>query len=307
MGIQDRDYYREGPSFLDRVGEQGATVWLIAVTCGVFVGQMFSGRGGFILAGPLVEFGAYDPSRILDGEVWRLLTGCFLHSGLWHLFFNMLILFWAGQRLEERYGATEFTLFYLFSGIGANVIYLAAQSAGLAPMTRAVGASGAVTAVLILFACLYPQTKVLLYFVIPMPVWLLAILYVGLDTLFAMSSLPDPRGGRIAYFGHIGGAIVGLLYFQTGFEFRRVFARKSRPRARPRLRVVPPPSAEESREPVGAPVPAAPAPAAAPDEQLEAKLDAVLAKVSKHGQESLTPEEREILFRASELYKKRRK
>jgi hypothetical protein len=70
--------------------------------------------------------------------------------------------------------------------------------------------------------------------------------------------------------------------------------------------LVPPPE-EETPEPVGAPVPVAPKPAGAADEQLEAKLDAVLEKVSKHGQESLTPEEREILVKASELYKKRRK
>lgn len=309
MGIQDRDYYREGPSFLDRVSEQGATVWLIAVTCGVFFGQILSAASpaaGGLLGGPLVQLGAYDPDRILEGEVWRLLTGCFLHSGIGHIFFNMLILFWAGQKLEERYGATEFVLFYLFAGIGANVIYLAAQSAGLAPMARAVGASGAVTAALIVFACHYPHAQVRLYFFIPMPVWLLAVLFVGFDTLFALSAF-DPQGGRIAYFAHIGGALFGLLYFRTGIEFRRIFSRKSRPRARPRLRVVPPPTEEERAEPVGASVPAAPRPAEAADEQLEAKLDAVLAKVSKHGQESLTPEEREILFKASEVYKKRRK
>jgi hypothetical protein len=78
-------------------------------------------------------------------------------------------------------------------------------------------------------------------------------------------------------------------------------------RVRPKLRVVVPPVEEEAPEPVGASVQAAPRPAEAADEQLEAKLDAVLEKVSKYGQESLTPEEREILFKASELYKKRRK
>ena len=303
MGIQDRDYYREGPSFLDRVSAQGATVWLIAITCGVFFGQMFTG----VLRSPLVEIGAYDPKRILAGEVWRLLTPVFLHSGLMHIFFNMLILYWAGQRVEEQYGSTEFVLFYLFSGIGANLIYLGAQLAGATDMGRAVGASGAVTAVLIVFACNWPHTQVRLYFFIPMPVWLVAVLFVGLDTVFAMSTVPDPRGGRIAYFGHLGGAFVGLLYYQTGFEFRRIFARRQRARVRPKLRVVVPPVEEEAPEPVGAPVQAAPRPAEAADEQLEAKLDAVLEKVSKYGQESLTPEEREILFKASELYKKRRK
>lgn len=303
MGIQDRDYYREGPSFLDRVGAQGATVWLIAITCGVFVGQMFTGT----LRSPLVEFGAYDPKRILDGEVWRLLTGVFLHAGIMHIFFNMLILFWVGQRLEEQYGATEFVLLYLFSGIGANLLYLAAQVAGLADMGPAVGASGAVTAVLVVFACHWPHTQVRLYFFIPMPVWLVVILFIGLDAMFAMSSFQDPRGARIAYFGHLGGAVFGMLYYQSGFEFRKLFARRPKARVRPKLRVVVPPVEEQQPEPVGAPVQAAPHPAEAADEQLEAKLDAVLEKVSKHGQESLTPEEREILFRASELYKKRRK
>jgi hypothetical protein len=73
--------------------------------------------------------------------------------------------------------------------------------------------------------------------------------------------------------------------------------------------VVPPPEPEEPEtpEPVGAAVENQPRPKEAADENLEAKVDQVLAKVSKYGQESLTPEEREILFKASELYKKRRK
>jgi membrane associated rhomboid family serine protease len=310
MGIQDRDYYREGPSFLDRVGAQGATVWLIAVTCGVFFGQMFTG----VWRSPLVFYGAYDPRLILDGEVWRLLTAVFLHGGIGHLFFNMLILFWAGQRLEEMYGAREFVLFYLLAGVGANVLFLAAQSAGVAQMSRAIGASGAVTAVLVVFACHFPHAQVRLYFLIPMPVWLVTVLCIGADVVFGMSALPDLRvaagGARIAYFGHIGGAVFGLLYFQTGIRFGRVFDRRPRTRVRPKLRVVVPPVEEDVPEPVGAPVnKAAPPlpPAGAADEQLEAKLDAVLAKVAKHGQASLTAEEREILVKASELYKKRRK
>jgi membrane associated rhomboid family serine protease len=304
MGIQDRDYYREGPSFLDRVGQQGATVWLIAITCGVFCGEIFSN----MLRSPLVGIGIYDPKLIMEGEVWRLLTAVFLHASIAHLFFNMLILFWAGQRLEELYGAREFTLFYLFSGVGANLIFLGAQFAGVTDMSRALGASGAVIAVLLVFALHFPHAQVRLYFFIPMPVWLLAVLAVGFDLVFAMSAVPDPRGARTAYFVHIGGAICGFLYYQSGIRFSHLFARSPAPRARPKLRVLAaPPPEERIPEPVGVPVESAPRPAKPPDEQLEAKLDAVLEKVSKFGQESLTAEEREILFKASELYKKRRK
>jgi membrane associated rhomboid family serine protease len=300
MGIQDRDYYREGPSFLDRVSAQGATVWLIAITCGIFFGQYVPGS-------PFVEWGIYDPRLILKGEVWRLLTSVFLHSGIFHLFFNMLVLFWAGKRLEDVYGSREFVLFYLLSGIGANVIYLAAQKAGLSPENPALGASGAVTATMIVFAFHFPHQQVRLWFFIPMPVWLLAVLFVGFETLAGMGEMRNPGMGRTAHFAHLGGAFFGLLYYQSGVQFSAIFRRREKTHVRPKLRVHAPPVEENTPEPVGVPVEAPPRPASAADEQLEAKLDAVLEKVSKYGQESLTPEEREILFKASELYKKRRK
>lgn len=304
MGIQDRDYYREGPSFLDRVGQQGATVWLIAITCGVFFGQMFSG----MLKSPLVEIGEYNPERILAGEVWRLLTSVFLHADLLHLFFNMFVLHWAGLRLEEMRGAREFTIFYLTSGVCANLIYLATYVAGLSPFTTAVGASGAVVAVLVVFACYFPRQRLLLFFVIPIPAWGLVILFVALNLYGAVGGNGPFVGKDVAFIVHLGGAVFGLLYYQSGVQFSHLFTRTPAPRARPKLRVLaPPPPEEEIPEPVGAAVEAEPRPAKPADEQLEAKLDAVLEKVSKYGQESLSAEEREILFKASELYKKRRK
>ncbi len=303
MGIQDRDYYREGPSFLDRVGQQGATVWIVAITCGVFFGQMFSG----VQKSPLVQIGAYDPILILRGEVWRLLTPVFLHGGLMHLFFNMLALFWAGQRVEEMRGGREFALFYLISGVFANLLYLAVYVAGLCPATTMVGASGAVCAVLVVFACYFPRQRLLLFFVIPVPAWGVVVLFVGIDLFGAFGGNVGQAGANVAYIVHLGGALFGLVYYQSGWQFSRLFARPPRVRARPKLRIAAPPPEEQTPEPVGAPVEAPLKPAAAADEQLEAKLDAVLEKVSKHGQESLTADEREILFKASELYKKRRK
>lgn len=309
MGIQDRDYYREGPSFLDRVGEQGATVWLIAITVGVFVGQMLSAAapaGGGVLGSPLTKYGSCVPDRVLEGEVWRLLTAVFLHGDLWHLFFNMLVLHWAGGQLEEARGPRELVLFYLFGGVFANVVYLVTQVTGVAPgggAIGAIGASGAVGAAMVLFACMYPHAQLRLYFIIPMPAWLLAILFVGSNSVLGFGNF----GGGVAYFAHLGGAAFGFLYFQTGVRFSRMFDRSARPRARPQLRVIAAPPPEERAEPVGAAVEAAPRPSKPADEQLEAKLDAILDKVSKHGREALTPEEREILLRASELYKKRRK
>ena len=312
MGIQDRDYYRDGSGGLPDIwGRQGVVVWIIALTCGVFFGQCITGDP---IRSPLVGVGAFQPALILEGEVWRLFTPLLLHSGLWHLFCNMLVLYWAGRRMEEDYGSREFLAFYILAGLFAHLAYLLAYAFELTPVVYAVGASGAVTAVFILFACHYPHQQVRLNFILPMPVWLLVIVYVGLDILGAVRGAVGMRTAPIGYFAHLGGAAFGLLYFQTGVRIGDIFKRSPRAaaeRARPKLRVVPAEVEAETPTPVGAAVESQPRPkevAKEPiDEQLEARLDQVLAKVSKYGQESLTPEEREILFKASELYKKRRK
>ncbi len=320
MGIHDRDYYRERSGGLfETWGRQGVTVWLIAITAGVFVLQILTtnpnlARRGVpaALTSPICTFGEYDPARIMAGEVWRLVTPIFLHAGLLHLAFNMLVLYWTGTRLEERYGSREFLCFYLLAGTFADVLTLAVQLADLTPATRAVGASGAVTAALVLYAFLYPHQRVLLYFVLPMPVWLLVVLYVGLDVLGVFGA--GDQG--IGYMAHLGGALFGALYYKSGWRLSNLLPSSSGKSPRltrapaPRLRVVPTPSDEfddEAEEPVRAAVDSPARPQESGDPSFETKVDAVLEKVSQFGQQSLTPEERALLFQASERYKNRRR
>jgi membrane associated rhomboid family serine protease len=313
MGIQDRDYYRDDSGgSRDVWGRQGVVVWIIALTCGVFFGQCVTGNP---IRSPLVELGAFQPALVLQGEVWRLFTPLLLHGGLFHLFFNMIVLYFVGSRLEEHYGSREFLAFYVVSGLFAHTVYLLAYVFDLSPLVRAVGASGAVTAAFVLYACHYPRQQVYLYFLIPMPIWLVVIVFVGIDIAGAVSGAVGRETSPIGYFAHLGGALFGVLYFWAGVRIGQLFARSPRGasrRVQPKLRVVPAaPEEDDTPTPVGAAVESQPRPKEAAkepvDEQLEARLDQVLEKVSKHGQESLTPEEREILFKASELYKKRRK
>jgi membrane associated rhomboid family serine protease len=311
MGIQDRDYYRDDSAGYREVwGRQGVAIWIIAITCGVFFGQCVTLGGP--LKSPLVVHGAFEPTSILAGEVWRLFTPVLLHANFLHLLFNMLVLYFAGTRLEERYGSREFLAFYVGAGLFSSLAYLLASVAGLADVERALGASGAVTAVLVLFACHYPRQKVLLYFIIPMPVWVLVVAFVAIDLLGATGGAIGVRTAPVGYVAHLGGALFGGLYFWAGIRITELFRRSPRAatRVRPKLRVVPTEPEDDTPTPVGAPVESRPLPKEgqeAVDEQLEARLDQVLEKVSKYGQESLTPEEREILFKASEVYKKRRK
>lgn len=304
MGIYDRDYYRgDSERMFASLGRWSATVWLIVITCAVFLAQVVTRD---ISPPGITKWGAYDYWKISDGEVWRLLTAIFLHDtrGLLHLVFNMLMLYWFGRTLEERYGSREFILFYIIAGTAANLGYFLLQVAGM-EKTIAIGASGAVTAVMVLYALHYPRQQVLLFFVIPMPIWGVVVLFIGLDVLGVLGV----RQGPTAFAVHLLGALLGFLYYRSGIRFSGLVPSRSRDArvpSRPRLRVVP----MDEDEPGRAPPPEEPdEPVAAPrhEEALESKLDRVLEKVSQHGQESLSGEEREILFRASEVYKKRRK
>ncbi len=311
MGIHDRDYYRENSGgLLQAWGRWGVTNWLIAITTLIFLAQALSrdaSRAASFADSPVAQFAIYDPAKILQGEVWRLVTPIFLHADLWHLAFNMLVLWWAGSRVEELYGKSEFTIFYLASGIFANVLTLSLQAAGIVPVTLALGASGAVTAVIVLYACHAPFQQVSLFFVITVPLWFLVVFYIAMDLLGALGL--GQRG--IGYVAHLGGALFGYVYYRTGFRFHALIPSlpsRSRNRARPTLRIVrPDPDDLDEGDRVPAAVESVPRSADNSDETFESKVDRVLDKVSKHGQESLTPEEREILFRASEVYKKRRR
>jgi membrane associated rhomboid family serine protease len=303
MGIHDRDYYRESSGGFS-IGQWSATNWIVLGTCLVFVGQILTQDGRRIGDSPIVELGVYNTEKIYQGEAWRLLTSLFLHADILHLAFNMLVLWWAGSRIEELYGRSEFVCIYLFGGIFANLVNLALQVAGVLLPSTALGASGAVMAVFVLYACHDPYHKVCLFFVVTVPLWFCVVLYVAMDFFGSLGI--GQRG--IGYVAHLGGAFFGFTYWRTGFRFHRLLpSLPSRTRRRvPALRVVHPEDdvGESSPEPASYETPT---PENANEEPFEVKVDRVLAKVSKFGQESLSPEEREILFRASEVYKKRRR
>jgi len=299
MGIHDRDYYRESArGMFDSWGRWGVTTWLIAISCGIYIAQLATVGAG----SPLVEFAAYNYEKVAVGEVWRLATPIFLGTGIWSFACNMLTLYWAGSRLEDRYGHREFLLFFLAAGIFSYSAEFLAQLAGVIPPGVALGPWPALLAILVVYACHYPHEHVLL-FVVSIPVWLLAVCYVG----FAVLGAGGP-GNRVPFSAYVAGALFGLFYYRFELHLSGLVpSLPSRTRALPRLRVVRSEPDESRNEPVPASVEAGPPQSIGADEPFETRVDRILEKVSRFGQESLSPEERELLFRASELYKKRRK
>jgi membrane associated rhomboid family serine protease len=301
MGIYDREYYRKtGPRYLDALGRTGtACKWLIGINIVVYVLQ-FASRSAQHPSGLVTDLLILSPQQVLNGEVWRLLTYAFLHdTRTWqHIVFNMLFLWWFGTDVETIYGTKEFLAFYLVSALLGGIGFIALSIADH-PNVSCLGASGAVTAVMVVCACHFPRKVILLFFVLPIPIWIFVLFQVGRDAFAFLSH--EETGTAVTV--HLAGAAFGFLYYQTQWRLTSMLPSIRAWRAqqrRPKLRVLRPEDDLPEAVAVGAP------PALPPDEQLEAKVDAVLAKVARSGQASLTDSERQILLRASELYKRRR-
>jgi hypothetical protein len=170
------------------------------------------------------------------------------------------------------------------------------------PAAVCLGASGAVTAVMVLYALHFPTRIIYFWGLIPIPIWLFVLFEVGQDAFVFASNLHTGTAVTV----HLGGAAFGFFYYRGHWRLMSLwpnFAAWRRQRRQPRLRVY---RDEEPVTPVSVAAPPAQQQAADVDEHLEAKLDAVLEKVARYGQDSLTDSERQVLVRASEVYKRRR-
>src|SRR5262249_52983541 len=125
-----------------------------------------------------------NTEAVMQGQVWRLLTYAFLHDpgGFWHILFNMLFLWWFGSTVEDLYGPWEFLTFYLVAAVLGGIAFeLAWLTMPMRGAQYCLGASGAVTAVLVLFAFHYPRHVIFLFGLVPIPIWIFVLFSVGQD------------------------------------------------------------------------------------------------------------------------------
>jgi len=178
------------------------------------------------------------------GRWWTLLLAEFSHYELWHIAINMFVLWSFGSLLERLWGRGLFTGFYLIAAVVASLSHCLVSSVLLgSPDISAVGASGAVSGLLLAYALLFPKQKILLFGIIPLPALVAAGLFVGLDLwgLFAQT-----RGGGlpIGHGAHLGGALAGAVMWAAVLRPR--FGRIVMPRVRP----APPPLTSDEAETV---------------------------------------------------------
>ncbi|MGD0383516.1 MAG: rhomboid family intramembrane serine protease [Thermoguttaceae bacterium] len=292
MGIYDRDYYRRPqPGFSLRM-PQSMVLTLIIINAALY-----------LIDGLLFQHNhALTESLALTSETlrcpwlwWQFITYGFVHdpSSVMHIFMNMLQLWFLGGAVEQIYGSKEFLRIYLVMLlVGSLSFALGSVVTGAITHQESnynlLGASGAISGIVILFVLNNPQATLML-FPIPIPVkaWVIGVLCVAYNLFGAIT----PQSGNVAYGVHIAGIVFAWLYFQRCWNLGRFFENifhKLKFFSRPKFRIHKPD--EESEEP-----------------DLNAEVDRILEKISREGEGSLTRKERRTLETASRQYQNKRR
>lgn len=306
MGLADRHYMRQPLSG----GYWSATVGLIVSLAIIFVLQRTVLPPDFTF-----RYLALSLPGILHGFVWELLTYQFLHAGWLHLIFNCLVIYVFGRELEWVLGKTRFFTLYLLSGITGGLLQMLGAKIWPGHLGGAVvGASAGGFGLLAAFAMRDPsrQLMMLLYFILPIRIrarWLLifSIVMAVLGIAFPNSVL----GGNVAHAAHLGGILAGVLWIKLGWHhdyiplpWEKWFGRWSgwhplsaRQRKRELIK-----AASVRRSPWRSP----PYEPEIPSEEfMSREVDPILDKISQHGIQSLTDQERRILESARDRMAKK--
>lgn len=220
-------------------------------------------------------------------QPWSLFTYGFLHDGLGHIFWNMLLLYYASQFFLNLFSSQRFINVYFMGILLGGLVFL--LSYAIFPVFKdqspqMVGASAGVMAVLI-FSCTYMPTQEvrLLFFNVK-------LMYVGI-ALVIVDILQIPTGNAGGHLAHIGGAALGYFYAQQlqngkdiGSGFERFWKWLSNLfKAKPKMTTVHKSTTRKTRKPTAS---------------NQEKIDRILDKISASGYDSLSKEEKDYLFKA---------
>jgi membrane associated rhomboid family serine protease len=224
---------------------------------------------------------------------WSLFTHAFLHSGPLHLFFNMMMLVFAGRLFLTFFTQKQFFGVYILSAIFAGLLFIVSYNVlpGLqGNMSKMVGASAAIMAILFATAAYAPQYSVRLMLIGSVKLWHIAAVLLAMDLIYVSA---ENTGGHIA---HLGGALFGYLYIvllKRGTDLSKgvsvvidFFVNLFKPRKSTPFKKV-----HKNPQPQQHPS------TGKPKDMTQKQIDEILDKISKSGYDSLTKEEKDFLFK----------
>jgi len=213
-----RRYTRKNlkPGFFDFFYNLSITNWIIFINVVFFIFALIL----FSYNSELFDYVALKPANILGlKNIWTLLTSMFMHGNFSHLFVNMISLMFIGNFVEKVIGRKRFFWFYMISGLVAGLFFVSLAFIFKTELDiYAVGASGAIFGLGGLLMILTPKLPVLVFFIIPMPMWAaMLFLLFGLWIISSIAGLP------IGNTAHLGGLVVGVIF---GLYLRNKYKRK---------------------------------------------------------------------------------
>lgn len=278
-----------------------ALIKLIFVNVGVFLAVYIIGNILYLLdiGSSAALFSSLSlPASLTEiiGQPWSIVTYMFLHKGLWHMFVNMLILYFGSQIFVQYLNQKKLVAVYILGGLAGGLLYVLSFNlfpvfSEIMPYSIALGASASVMAILVAAATYVPNFVVRLMFLGEVKLKYIAMGYLALDLI---SIQGNNSGGHIA---HLGGALFGFFYIQQlkkGKDFTLGFSQfldylGAMFKPRKNMKVVYKKQGKTKTN------------KAYNDQKSDnqKKVDAILDKISKSGYESLSAEEKAILFDAS--------
>ncbi len=226
---------------------------------------------------------------------WTIFTYMFVHESFWHIFANMLWLYFMGLIFLMYFSEKHLWRVYVISGLAGAALYFLSYNIfpvfwPVKEQSVLLGASAAVSGIVLAVAAYKPNDSVYVFGILKVPLWLIGALYV----LYDLSMLPiDNAGGHIA---HLGGALYGLFFglkFKQGQDISLWLSRlnfKSSKRPRKKYRVVKNDFRPQDYQ------------WNAQQQDIKKEIDRILDKISRHGYNSLTRKEREFLRQHSKDY-----
>ena len=202
--------------------------------------------------------------------VWQPVTYMFIHADFFHIFMNMFVLWMFGSEMESLWGREGFIKYYFITGIGSGLVWLLFSINK--PFTVLIGASGAIYGLLLAYGLMFPNRKILIYFLFPVKVKYFVV-FLG---VMAFISSMGTSGSNISHLTHLSGMVIGFIYTKSPWTWpkmrlwinSKVIDVKQRKKEKKETRKM----------------------------NMQHKVNHLLDKINKVGYDNLTEEEKEDLY-----------